>query len=145
MTLRCPSYVKWDSHWRPAGKRCTTLGTLESMLPWIGPWATWMTQVCRAMGFYQKASRWSVWSLLSLSNVLLFPIGCRLCRPAGVARLQLRRRDHTHWEPLRGAPGNHRLHGLQPRPGNQSTSSYGQNHSPLSLSLGFDLFHLPLV
>ncbi len=66
MTPLYPSYVKWDSRWRPAGKRCTTLGTLESMLPWTGSWAIWMTQVCRAEGIYQKATHQSVWPLLSL-------------------------------------------------------------------------------
>lgn len=66
MTPLCPSCVKWDSHWRPVGKRCTTLGTLELMLPWIGSWAIWMTQVCRAVGINQWPNHQSVWLLFSV-------------------------------------------------------------------------------
>lgn len=126
MTPLCPSYVKWDSHWRPVGKLCITLGTLESMLPWIGSWAIWMTQVCRAVRFLPESQfSMNLVTPLTPTNVLLLLIGCRLCGPPGVAGLQLRARDHTHWEPLWGAPGNHCLNGLQPRPGNQSTSGHG--------------------
>lgn len=54
-----------------------------------------------------------------------FSIGRRLLRPLGPAGLQ-RRHHADHGERLRGAPGNHRLHGLQPRTSNQSTSSNGE-------------------
>lgn len=71
MTPLCPSYVKWDSHWRPAGKRSTTLGTLESMLPWTGSWAIWMTQVCTAVGIYHEENPQSGHSVLTLSSFWL--------------------------------------------------------------------------
>ena len=159
MTPLCPSYVKWDSRWRPAGKQCTTLGTLELMLPWIGSWAIWMTQVCsnnnnnkyiifygafqETQGGFTCVEQWEFTSkkIISLtaplSSHVLFLIGCRLLGPPGVARLQLRCRHHSHRELLRGAPGNHRLHGLQPRPGNQSTPSHGENRTPSSSRWGF--------
>lgn len=70
MTPLYPSYVKWDSQWRPAGKQCTILATLESTLPWIGSWATWMTQVCRAVGIHQKANHQSVSSSQSSCSLL---------------------------------------------------------------------------
>ena len=70
MTPLCPSYVKWDSHWRPAGKLYTTLGILESMRPWTGSWAIWMTQVRRAAGIHQKESHQSVWLLISCSLLI---------------------------------------------------------------------------
>lgn len=120
MTLLCHSYVKWDSHWRPAGKPYTTLGTLELMLPWIGSWAIWMIQVCRHSRPLPE-SKWSINLTAPLSILILFSIWCRLLGPSRVTRLQLRSWDNTHGEPLWRAPGNYRFHGLQPRPGNQST------------------------
>lgn len=74
-----------------------------------------------------KIDNTSLLTALLTYHVLICLIDCRFLSPSGVARLQLWRRDHTHREPLWGAPGNDRLHGIQPRPGNQSTSSHGQD------------------
>lgn len=84
----CPSYVRWDSHWRPAEKRCTTLATLELMPPWIGSWAIWMTRVCRTVQRWLRGKKkTSATSLGSLLKLFFSVIGCRLRFPHGVAGL----------------------------------------------------------
>lgn len=112
------------------------------MLPLTGSWATWMTQVCRTVETYLKES--ISLSVCSAHSVLLCVIGCRFRSSSGSAGLQLWCWDHTHREPLRRASGDYRLHGLQSRPGNQSTSSHGQSPT-LKLEMRFYWFHFPLV
>lgn len=108
MNPLCYSYVKWDSHWRPAGKRCTTQGTLELMLPWIGSWAIWMILVGRAVRLYQKwKHHWVLMAPLTL-RVLLFsdwlqtsrpPWFCQAAAPAPGLHPQ-RASPRSTWQPL---------------------------------------------